>query len=77
MPVSRAASAIESDEIYYTRTEVVDYCKETRNLRTVTEGTILRATYEGRKLLKGTKIGNRLYYARSDVDRWLAACKQV
>jgi hypothetical protein len=75
--VSRAATTIEADEIYFTRTEVVDYCRNVRNLSSVSEGTIIRATYEGRRLLKGTKIGARLYYARSDVDRWLAACKQV
>ena len=75
--MSHTVSTIESDEIYYSRSEVVDYCRTVRNLKTVSEGTILRATYEGRKLLKGTKIGARLYYARSDVDRWLAACKQT
>lgn len=75
--MSRVASVIDSDEVYFTRAELVEHCRNVRNLKSVTEGTILRATYEGRKLLKGTKIGNRLYYARSDVDRWLAACKQV
>lgn len=64
------------DEIYFTRDEAVNYC-HSKGLTTVKKGTILRATYEGRKLLKGTKIGNRLYYARSDVDRWIAACKRV
>lgn len=75
--MSHVAPTIDSDEVYFTAAEVVEYCREVRNLKTITEGTIRRATYEGRKLLKPTKISNRLYYARSDVDRWLAACKQV
>lgn len=35
------------------------------------ERKILRATYEGRKLLKKTKFDGRVYWARDDVDEWI------
>lgn len=75
--MSHVAPTIDSGEVYFTAAEVVEYCREVRNLKTITEGTIRRATYEGRKPLVSSKIGGRIHYARSDVDRWLAACKQV
>lgn len=74
--MSRAASTIEENETYFTADEVVTYCHEKRNIKTVKPGTIRRATYEGDRPLRRTKIGGRVLYAQSDVDRWIASCKQ-
>lgn len=35
------------------------------------ERKVLRATYEGRKLLKKSKFDGRVYWAREDVDEWI------
>lgn len=42
-----------------------------KGLKHYTERKVLRATYEGRKLLKKTKFDGRVYWAREDVDTWI------
>jgi hypothetical protein len=41
----------------------------------VTAKTLKTAAYYGSRPLKRTKIGNRVYFALSDIENWIASCK--
>ena len=60
-----------SNEQYYDRAEVVAIARE-RGLKHITENSVITAAYYGKKPLKRTKINGRIYYARKDVEIWLA-----
>jgi hypothetical protein len=40
--------------------------------RHVTLNSVKVASYEGKRPLKRIKIAGRVYYRRSDIDKWLA-----
>lgn len=61
---------VATDTEYFDRAGVVTYL-HSKGLTHYNERAILRATYEGRKLLKQTKFGGRVYWVRDDVDSWL------
>ena len=63
-----AVPAVEKE--FFDRAGVVEYL-HTKGLRHITERSVIRATYEGRKLLNCTRIGARTYWHRSDVDAWI------
>ncbi|OBF69636.1 hypothetical protein A5753_21370 [Mycobacterium sp. 852002-51971_SCH5477799-a] len=56
---------------FYDRAEVVAIA-HARGLKHITENSVITAAYEGSKPLKRTKINGRIYYARNDVEAWLA-----
>jgi hypothetical protein len=58
-------------EQFYDRAEVVKLAHE-RGLKHITENSVVTAAYYGNKPLKRTKVNGRIYYARSDVEAWLA-----
>jgi hypothetical protein len=62
------------DEEYFEYADAIAYLHE-KGLRHVTYRTLVKAAYEGRRPLKRTKIGGRIYFARSDVDSWVASSK--
>ncbi len=55
---------------YLTVEGVVAYL-HSKGLTHYNERKVLRATYEGRRLLRKTKFGGRVYWAREDVDEWI------
>lgn len=63
-----AAPTVESE--FFDRNAVVAYLHG-KGLKHITERSVVRATYEGRKLLRCTRIGARVYWHRSDVDAWI------
>lgn len=63
-----AMPVIESE--FLDRAGVVEYL-HSKGLIHITERSVIRATYEGRKLLKSTRIAARTYWAREDVDAWI------
>ncbi|ORJ63835.1 hypothetical protein B5M45_04670 [Mycobacterium simiae] len=60
---------------FFDRAGVVAYL-HAKGLKHMTERSVIRATYEGRKLLKCTRIGARVYWHRSDVDAWIEALRR-
>jgi hypothetical protein len=66
--MSRFAAPVESE--FFDRDAVVKYL-HAKGLKHITERSVIRATYEGRKLLRCTRIGARTYWHRSDVDAWI------
>ena len=58
-------------EQYYTRAEVARIAQR-RGLKYITENSVWTAAYYGDRPLKKTKINGRIYFAHSDVERWLA-----
>ncbi|GJO02313.1 hypothetical protein NJB18091_37060 [Mycobacterium marinum] len=67
-----APAAPVADERYHERAQAVEYVRS-KGLPGVTENTIIRATYYTRRL-KRTKIGRHVYWAESELDRWIASC---
>jgi hypothetical protein len=67
MSVSPAATS----EQLFTREKAVEYCRS-RGLDKVTGNTIVRAAYYSRKLARPRVIGNCAYWAKSDLDKWIA-----
>ncbi len=67
-----AMPAVESE--FFDKAEVVTYL-HALGLKHITERSIIRATYEGRKLLRSTRIGARVYWHRDDVDAWIDALR--
>lgn len=67
--MSRIAAATVEQE-FFDCADVVTYLHG-KGLKHITERSVIRATYEGRKLLKSTRIGARTYWAREDVDAWI------
>lgn len=65
---------LPTDEKFYDRKGVVEVAHEL-GLTHVTEGTVVRAAYYGNKPLQRTKIGNRVYFARTDIENWIAGSK--
>lgn len=66
--MSEAATAVEND--FFDLPGVVAYL-HSKGLTHVTKRSVTRATYEGRKLLNRTRVGERTYWCRQDVDSWL------
>jgi hypothetical protein len=56
---------------FYDRAEVVAIA-HARGLKHITENSVITAAYRGSKPLKLTKVNGRIYYARRDVEAWLA-----
>lgn len=68
--MSRSAALVPDTE-YFDCAGVVAYV-HSKGLTHYNERKILRATYEGRKLLKKRKFDGRVYWAREDVDDWIS-----
>ena len=65
---------VATGEEYFTYERAVEYV-HSKGVPTVTARTLEKYAYEGRRPLKRTKIGGRIYFARSDLDAWLASGK--
>ncbi|CDO05499.1 hypothetical protein C1S82_25890 [Mycolicibacterium cosmeticum] len=61
-------------EQLYDLAEVVKLAHE-RDLRPITENSVITAGYSGAKPQKRTKIDERIYYAHGGVEAWLAGYK--
>jgi hypothetical protein len=61
-------------EKYFDYEGAVEHCHR-RGVKHVTARTLEKAAYEGSRPLRRTKIGGRIYFARSDLDAWLASGK--
>jgi hypothetical protein len=68
MPVLRI------EQQYFDATETALIARE-MGLKKVSERTVREAAYYGDRPLKRTKIGNRVYFALSDIENWIAGCK--
>lgn len=68
--MSRSAPTVPNTD-YLSCADVVVYL-HSKGLTHYNERKVLRATYEGRKLLKKTKFDGRVYWSREDVDAWIA-----
>jgi hypothetical protein len=69
--MSRGATTLE-DEEFFDRSGVVEECHKV-GLKHITEGSVIRATYYGKRPLKSTRVGNRIYYSRSAIGAWIAS----
>lgn len=58
-------------EQFHDRAEVVKIARE-RGIKHITENSVVTASYRGSKPLKRTMINGRIYYARNDIENWLA-----
>lgn len=66
--MSRAPSTVQVD--HFDLAQTVAYLHQ-RGLTHISERSVTRATYEGRKLLKRVRIGSRTYWTKPDIDSWL------
>jgi hypothetical protein len=71
--MSRSAAA-ETESEFFDRQAIVTYL-HSKGLKHITERSVIRATYEGHKRLKSTRIGARTYWHRSDVDAWIESLR--
>lgn len=55
--------------------EEVAAIARSRGLKHITRNSVVTAAYYGDRPLKRTKVNGRVYYARSDIERWLAGEK--
>lgn len=69
--MSRSAIA-KPDSDFFDVQGVVAYL-HSKGLKHMTRRSVLRATYESNQPLKKTRYGNRVYWAREDVDAWIDA----
>ncbi|OBI11147.1 hypothetical protein A5712_10070 [Mycobacterium sp. E2327] len=72
--MTRTVSSTLEGERFYTPTEAVAVAHQL-GLTNVTPKTLKTAAYYGRRPLKRTKIGNRVYFALSDIEAWISSCK--
>jgi hypothetical protein len=69
----RIESTLEGEH-FFTPTQTVAVAHRL-GLTNVTPKTLKTAAYYGDRPLKRTKIGNRVYFALSDIENWIAGCK--
>lgn len=67
-------SSVATEEEYFDYARAVAYCHRV-GATTVTEKTLKKYAYEGKRPLRRTKIAGRIYFARTDIDSWLASGK--
>lgn len=61
--------AVQTDQ-YHTADEVVAIAHEL-GVKHITKNGVYTAAYQGSKPLKKTKINGRIYFRRSDINKWL------
>jgi hypothetical protein len=72
--MTRSVSSTLEGERFFTPAEAVAEAHRL-GLRNVTAKTLKTAAYYGDRPLKRTKIGNRVYFALSDIENWITGCK--
>lgn len=60
------------DKQFYDSAETVLVARELGHVD-VSSSTVKKAAYYGDRPLKRTKIGGRVYFARADIETWLAS----
>lgn len=63
---------LSPDKQFYDPAETVLVSRELGHVD-VNSSTVKKAAYYGDKPLKRTKIGGRVYFARADIEAWLAS----
>lgn len=61
---------LSPDKRFYDPAETVLVARELGHVD-VSSSTVKKAAYYGERPLKRTKIGGRVYFARSDIQAWL------
>jgi hypothetical protein len=69
--MSKVAAWNQIEETYLSRSKVAEEARR-RGLEKVTEWTVQNAAYRTKKLARPKIIGGIAYWAKSDVDAWLA-----
>lgn len=62
--------AVKTDQLH-SMEETIQICHEA-GAKHVTRNSIIAAVYQGKRTLRRTKVGGRVYFRRSDIDKWLA-----
>jgi hypothetical protein len=65
-------AVLTPDKQFYDPAETVLVSRELGHVD-VTSSSVKKAAYYGDRPLKRTKIGGRVYFARKDIEAWLAS----